>query len=134
MALTLSCSKSDDNSNPGNGNSTTIKNENIQGTWKVSYYYDRVKDETSNYNSYSFNFLADGTIAVSSGTQTFQGTWSLQMSDDDTNPGQRFVINLSGTEDLMKLTDDWVIVQYTSSEIWLKDDNTTQVEELRFKR
>jgi len=134
LFFTLGCSKSDDNTNPGNGNSTTIKNENIQGTWRVSYYFDKDKDETSNYNGYNFDFLPDGTVTVSSGTQTFQGTWSLKMSDDDSNPGQRFVITLSGTEDLFKLTDDWVIIQYSTSEIWLKDDNTTHLEELRFKR
>ena len=127
-AALISCNKSDDN-NPSPSDIQTYK-ETVPGKWKVSYYYENGKDETSNYSSYSFDFGSSGALTASSGSQTFQGSWSTTI--DDSLP--RLVITISGNDDLVELSDDWVIKSMSGSEISLEDDNTTKTEVLKFSK
>ena len=124
----ISCSKSDDD-NPSPSNTPTVQ-ENVPGQWKVSYYYDNDKDETSNYSGYTFTFSETGTITATNSSQTFQGSWSNII--DDGLP--RLVISISGNDDMVELSDDWVIKSISSSLISLEDDNTTKVEQLKFSK
>lgn len=127
-AVLISCNKSDDN-NPSPSGTTSV-NDNVPGQWKVSYYYDNDKNETSNYSSYTFTFSSDGTLTAMNSNQTFQGNWSNTI--DDSLP--RLVISISGNSDLQELSDDWVIISISSSLISLEDDNTTKLEQLKFSK
>ncbi len=125
----ISCSKSDDN-NPSPDNSSSSVKENVPGQWKVSYYYDNDKDETSDYAGYTFEFGASGTIEATFSGQTFTGSWSNTV--DDNLP--RLVINIAGNDRLVELSDDWVIKSVSSDLISLEDDNTTKTEVLKFSK
>lgn len=118
--LFLSCSKSDSDSN------TTLT-----GNWRVSYFFDSGKDETSDYTGYNFQFNTDATMTATRNAVTTHGTWSI-ISDDN---HKKFVIVLSTTDkDLLELNDDWLLLSQTSNEIKLQDDNPSSNEQLTFTK
>lgn len=101
------------------------------GPWTVSYFFDKDQDDTSDFDDYQFYFednsvikvvLPDGTI--------FNGTWNR--TTDDNLP--RLVIDISGSQILDELQDDWVLIKMEDNLIELEDDNTTEVEQLHFSR
>jgi len=136
LATTISfasCSKSnDDNVNPNN---PTGKVEQVSGDWTVTYFTDSGKDETSDFSGYSFVFATDGTLTANSNSGTFTGTWRIgDNSSDDDNSSNRLVINITGNKAMDHLQDDWVILKLSGTEIWLKDDNSSSMEEIHFVR
>jgi hypothetical protein len=133
VAISLaSCSKSNDN-NPSNNNNNN--NNQVSGSWVVTYYYDSGKDETSDYNGYTFNFNASDVLEAVNSTSTFNGTWHIgDNSSDDNSSSNKFVISITGNKRMDDLQDDWLIVKITDTEIWLQDDNPASAEELRFGR
>ncbi len=99
------------------------------GSWMVSLYMDDNKDETSDFFGYTFDFNSDGTLKVTlpSGV-TNNGAWSF---DDSSS---KYKITISGNDKLDKINDDWLIVSKSNDLIELKDDNTTKIELLNFKK
>ena len=125
------CSKSNDD----NPSSTTNKTGQVSGNWIVTYYFDSGKDETSDYNGYSFEFSADGKLTAINGASSFNGTWRIgDSSSDDDSSSNKLVIMITGNKYMDDLQDDWLIENITTNEIWLKDDNPASAEELRFGR
>lgn len=120
----------DDNSiTPNNPANPTVITQG-GGNWKVTYYFDKDKVETSDFASYTFKFNADGSFE-SSGSSSATGTWKV--TDDDGS--QRLVLSSgSGAKPLSDLDDDWILVSMSGSKIELKDDNTEHLEELRFEK
>jgi hypothetical protein len=119
LALAFSsCTSEDDTltSLSASGATTTV----TSGTWKITLYDDSGNNETSDYTSYSFKFEDDGTLKATSGGTTHLGTWSI--SDDDDSP-EDIDLNIffAAPEKLEELTDDWDILEYTSSQIRLRD-------------
>ena len=76
-SIFVSCRKDDSNS-PSSSSSTVTP-----GSWRVSYYYDKIKDETSDYVGYTFNFQSDGTLSINHSSGTTSGTWSIHNSNDN---------------------------------------------------
>jgi hypothetical protein len=85
------------------------------GSWKVSYFFDD-SNETANYTAYNFTFNANGSISVVSGSATFSGQW-LAYVDDNENT---FEIDFPAAQ-LEELSDDWEIIEYSATQIRLKD-------------
>ena len=123
-----SCTNSDDDqSMPNNPDPQVI----TQGDWKVTWYWDKDKDETNDFASYVFNFNGSGAFESTNAGSTVNGTW--QATTDDGS--QRLAISSgSVTKPLTDLDDDWIIVSMTSNKIELKDDNDEHLEELRFEK
>jgi hypothetical protein len=136
LAVTISlvsCSKSnDDNVNPNN---STSKVEQVSGSWTVTYYLDSGKDETSDYSGYQFAFGTDGVLSATSLSGSYTGTWWIgSKSSDDDNSSNRLNIMISGNKAMDHLQHDWVILKLSGTEIWLKDDNSSSMEEIHFVR
>ncbi|MBN2681614.1 MAG: hypothetical protein JXR58_03845 [Bacteroidales bacterium] len=89
------------------------------GSWKVSYYYDSDKDETSDFSAYSFSFNNDRSLVATMGSTVKNGTWSVYQSDGKT----KMDINLGTAEPLEELNDDWIVVESSSSLIKLEDQS-----------
>lgn len=117
------CSKSnDDNSSPSN--------PQLSGTkWIVTYFWDKDKEETSDFNGYSFEFKDNGVlIAYLPDGTTKTGQWTVSSSSN------KLIFNISGTYALDEINDEWIILEKTDTVMKLKDDNTTHLEELYFKK
>ncbi len=116
-------------------NADTINNPAdtvTSGSWRVSLFNDSGNDETADFSGYSFLFNSDGTITAAKSGLSANGAWSLNSSSN------KFIIDLGPKTDTNKplgeLTDDWVIISSTATELKLKDDNSASNEFLTFSR
>lgn len=118
------CTKSpDDNSGPDPQLSG--------GKWVVDYFFDKDKVEASNFSGYSFEFNTDGTfMAYTPGGTSIAGTWNTHFDDSV----DKLQIAITGASPLDDLNQDWVITGKTDTALKLKDDNTSHLEELHFKK
>lgn len=102
-------------------------NNTPQGTWKVSWYFDKDKDETHDFAAYTFEFLNDGTFVANMPDGSIRlGTW-IQTSS-------KLEISINGTKPLDNLNDDWLILEMNAVTIRLKDDNGIHLVELTFEK
>ena len=119
----LSCSSDDSNSN-GTNSISSITSAVASGTWKITYYFDTDKEETSNFSGYNFTFGSNGVLTATNGTLTQTGTWSVtdSNSDDDNSISDLdFNIAFTSPATFLELTDDWEIIERTSTVIKIKD-------------
>jgi hypothetical protein len=105
------CTKQDATPTPANPNQ-------VSGTWKITSLIDnKSRDRTSNYSSYSFDFLTTGVFNVKQGTAIVKsGTWSNTSSYWTA----AIVIAIPGVlaeDDLGQLNEDWRIIEKTDAVI-----------------
>jgi hypothetical protein len=92
------------------------------GTWRISYFWD-VQDKTSNYSSFNFMFLSDGSLMAHGTSSMFTGTWS--------QTGSKININFASAP-MNELNGEWLKTEFTGASIKLKDDNPSQDDQLYF--
>lgn len=117
------CTNSSDNNPSGDDISNVVTG---QSDWKVSYYWDKDKDETNNFAGYTFHFKSNGVLEATRNSATTTGTWQVD------NSSNKLIIQLGATSPLDDLNDDWIILEKTDKTIKLKDDNTDHTELLNF--
>lgn len=120
------CTNGNDDNSPA-GNLPDILTDG-SGQWRVSYYWDKDKDETNDFAGYTFNFNSDGTLEAVKNGSTTTGSWQHNSSSN------KLIINLGDVKPLGDATDDWLIIERTDNLIKLRDDNTEHLEELYFQR
>lgn len=99
--------------------------------WVVTYFWDKDKEESSNFGGYSFEFKDNGAfIAYTPGGSTVSGTWNTHFDDSK----DKLLIVLAGAKPLDDLNQDWVILEKTDTVMKLKDDNTSHLEEIHLKK
>jgi hypothetical protein len=87
------------------------------GTWRVSYYFDD-EDETDDFNGYVITFSSNNTIQVVKNSTSYTGNWSFY-EDDGVD-----VFDIQFNDPLLnELSDDWELLEFSSTLIQLKDDN-----------
>jgi hypothetical protein len=111
LVVLQSCTKQDATFTPSNSNQ-------VSGVWKITSLIDnKSRDRTSNYSSYTFDFLTSGAFQVKQGTTVFKsGTWSNTSSYWTA----AIVINITGVlaeDDLGELNEDWRIIEKTDTKI-----------------
>jgi len=114
---------SDDKS--GTTNQSKVISIASSGTWRITYYYNTDKEETSNYAGYNFTF-GSKALTASNGTNTYTGTWSVSdsNSNDDSMDDLHFNIafnNPPAPASFEDLSDDWDIIEITDTKIKLID-------------
>ncbi len=128
--LAISCTNSDDDVLLTNTDITQIIIQ--EDGWKVSWYWDKDKDETSDFSGYVFFFRNSGAFDAVRNGNTTSGTWQVASSSDGS---QRLVLTSgSATKPLKDVDDDWIILNMMDDKIELKDDNDEHLEELFFER
>lgn len=104
-----------DDSSSGSGNSTTLDSVLINGTWYVSYFFDDV-DQTANYSGYIFTFNANGTAVAIKNALSYNGEWSSFIDNGE----EKLKFDFDG-DALDDLEEDWEIIEYSDTQIRLKD-------------
>jgi len=133
--ITVACSKdeSDTQEITNNSNSaqqvTTLMTQT--GSWKITYFWDTDKDETSNFSGYVFSFNSDGSLVAVKGSTTVSGSWSVlddsnnSSSDDDGGSTDdddfNIFFSVPTTSDFDDLIDDWDIISVSATKIELTD-------------
>jgi hypothetical protein len=105
--------KTDDTSAAGSSNITNIVE---QDSWKVTLYNDSGSDKTSSYNGYVFTFKS-GTVSASKAGSTVTGTYAYKLDDSK----HKLVLNFASPASFSELSDDWHIVEQTTTKIRLED-------------
>jgi hypothetical protein len=105
LVVLQGCTKQDATTAPANPNQ-------VSGVWKITSLIDnKSRDRTSNYSSYTFDFLTTGVFQVKQGTTIFKsGTWSNTSSYWTA----AIVIAIPGVlaeDDLGQLNEDWRIIE-----------------------
>jgi len=98
------------------------------GSWRVSYYHESGNDNTSNFSGYTFTFNSNGSMTSSNLSGTTNGTWS---SDDSHN---EFHMSIGNSSPLSDISNGWLIISATNTEIDMKDDNSSHNEEVHFTK
>jgi hypothetical protein len=96
---------------------TDVDNALITGGWKITYYFDD-KDETSDFNGYTFTFESNGTAAAAKGGDTTAGTWSTENSSNGT---LKLNLDFGTTDPLDELEEDWKVIEMTGNKIRLEN-------------
>jgi len=122
LTTSSTCSNDDDSPNPSVNNSSDVFNIVNNGTWRITYYYDTDKEETTSFNGYNFTFGASNVLTTSNGTNNYTGTWSItdSNSNDDSISDLDFNIGFSSPAQFQELTDDWKIIEKSTTIIKLK--------------
>ncbi|MEX0998092.1 MAG: hypothetical protein WDZ45_13660 [Flavobacteriaceae bacterium] len=118
----------------GGGNPVVQELKDIltDGNWFVALYLeDGEDDETSNFNSFSFDFLQNGTVEVSNSQVTLQGTWQVTIDSDD---NLELVLNFSSNFPLDELDDDWLVIEFQNNQVKLADDDDSDADILIFEK
>jgi hypothetical protein len=91
------------------------------GTWRITYYYDTDKEETTTFTGFNFTFAT--ALTATKGSTTHTGTWSISdtNSNDDTMDDLHFNIAFTAPPDFEDLSDDWDILEVTDTRIKLID-------------
>jgi len=121
IVLSLNACKKDDHAG-----SSDITNVVQDGTWKVTKMTDDGTDKTSQFSDYSFTF-SGGVVTASKGGSTVTGTYGHQMDDDH----HEFVLSFPNpsVSSFSELSDDWQILEQSSTKIRLQDDDDSKNDE-----
>jgi hypothetical protein len=128
LLVAVSCDSNDDPADTqADVNPAELRSAAQNGQWRITYYFDSDKEETSDYAGYVFTFGADGTVTATNGTTEVTGTWSVtdsSSSDDDSfddSSDVDFNLFFASPPDFEELSDDWDILEYASGRIRLID-------------
>lgn len=129
VITTASSCKKDDNSSSSSNSNTAFISAITSGSWRITYFHESGDDHTSNFNGYTFTFSSSGTMTATDSSGTVSGTWRM----DDSNSNE-FHMSIGNTSPLTDLDKGWLIISQSSTEIVLKDDDSTHNEELHFSK
>jgi hypothetical protein len=100
----------------------------ISGTWKISYYYEDYEDKTSQLADFVFSFSDNGNLLAKKPGYTSNGTWSYDSEDEELH------IAIGAEKPLSDLTDSYLVISSSSTEIKLREYITSKDCFLTFTR
>ena len=123
LFFATACSSDDDSSTPSNTTVEEVVSTVASGTWRITNYVDSGTDETADFSGYNFTFGSNSVLTAANGTNTYEGTWSVTDDDDGPSNDIDFNILFSAPTAFVDLSDDWDVVERTSTKIRLVDDS-----------
>ncbi|GGD98796.1 hypothetical protein [Planktosalinus lacus] len=115
----------------GSSEAQELRDAMTDGNWFISLYLeDGDEDETSHFNSFTFDFMENGQIAVSNSSVTLEGTWFVSGSDSNL----KLVLNFIDVYPLDELDEDWSVVSFSNTLIDLIEENDDDGDILKFEK
>ncbi|HEY1871688.1 MAG TPA: hypothetical protein VGG71_11565, partial [Chitinophagaceae bacterium] len=93
----------------------TLKNPSA-GSYSVQLYVENGDTSTAEFKNYVFTFKANGVLIANVDIRTFTGKW------ESGNNGSQLKLDIKGTAALNDVNKNWDVVQITSAQISLKDN------------
>jgi hypothetical protein len=118
----VGCSDDDDNNN--NAVAEVVTNL-TSGTWRVGQYMENRIDKTISYDGYMFRFTRPNIVTATKNTDVFTGTWSVEPD----HHGAELDIEFNTPPALAVFSEDWDVVNYSSTMITLADLDATNPED-----
>ena len=126
----LSCDNDDDDGSNERFDSldvAALQSTATTGTWKITRFIDEGSDDTDDFEGFVFSFDTNGSLSADNGTNTFTGSWNVEMDDDDDSGELEFEIDLATSDDIFDdLDDDWYVLEYSDNRIRLAEDDDDQ--------
>lgn len=91
----------------------------ISGSWYVSYFLDDNENETAEFVGYNFTFLSNGYVSVIKNSTSINGTWNSYSDDGIEKVDMSFL-----GDTLDELDEDWKVIEYNSTSIRLKREDS----------
>lgn len=110
------CSTTDDNST--SSDPTPVINTMTQGTWRVTTFSEDDTDHTNDFSNYDFTFASSGVLTATNGSVQNTGVWSV--TAEDSSSSLDFNIGFSSPATFAEITEDWQILERTSSKLRLQ--------------
>ena len=99
----------------GNGNDD-LTDILLDGTWIVASYFEDANNQTGNYSGYELDFISDGTVVATNGSNTNNGTWSVFSN------GNEVMLNFGTDMPFQEFNDDdWDVISSSDTEVVLQD-------------
>lgn len=113
----------DDEDNPINNGPSRAQVEQVMqgGDWRVTNFSEAGTNHTDYFTNYDFTFGLSNVLTATNGTDTQVGIWSVDDDDDDDDVD--FNIIFAGAGNFSELTEDWDIVELTTTKIRLRNVN-----------
>lgn len=123
---TISCEKEDEKNNNINTqvNLEQLRNTIITSQWQISQFTKNGTDETANYSAYRLEFADEDIITISNDTSSNTGFWDLERNES----GVDFELNFDNQPELQEFDEDWNLVDYSSTLIELKKEDSVAVD------
>ena len=119
------------NTGGNSGDALLLSDTMIDGTWFVALYLDDGdEDETSNYDSFSFDFQSNGVVIASNTSVSLSGTWFVTGTDDNL----KVILNFFDVYPLDELDDDWLVIEFQNNQVKLADDDDSDADILIFEK
>ena len=87
------------------------------GVWRVTLYQEADNVQTDHFTGYNFTFGTDNSITANNVTNTYSGNWSFTTDDSGTSD---FNIFFASTDNFAELTEDWDVLESTSTKLRIK--------------
>ncbi|WP_299223334.1 hypothetical protein [uncultured Psychroserpens sp.] len=99
----------------GNGNDD-LEAILTDGLWIVASYTEDADDQTSDYAGYELDFIMDGTVTASNGSNTNNGTWSV------ISAGNQMTLNFGTDLPFEEFNDDdWDVISVSNNQVVIQD-------------
>jgi len=105
------------NNNPGGNTDLTLSEVILEGEWIVASYLENEMNMTDDFQGYTLNFEANGTVIASKDNQTIEGSWSEVMD----NGVRKFVMDFGEMIPFDEFNEDWEIISYNETRLELKN-------------
>lgn len=118
-------------------NELTVTNRMTSGTWKITRFVHENTTKTADYNGVSFDFDAISVNLINTGTLPVAGGWGVIDEGFEGAPELVFTMALTSVEPrFTNISDDWEIVESTSTLLKLQDENleTNTIDYLTFEK
>ncbi len=123
LVNTASMCSSDDDSSSSSTDVTPIVNTVTDGTWRITLFDEDGNNHTNDFTGYDFTFGDSNVLTATNGSSTVTGYWSVTNDDsNDDNPSGdiNFNIVFSSPDDFAELSEDWHILERTSTKLRLQ--------------
>jgi hypothetical protein len=126
MLALAACSKNDDTEKLTRD---ILFQMTVSAKWQVSLYTNGDDIKTDDYTNYKFNFLTSNTVKATNGTNTYNGTW-FSDNTDNTQSTLGLILNIQfeAPEAFAVLSRDWDVISADQSTIRLRYINGEKVE------
>lgn len=134
VLLFASCSETDDLPLVNEAN---VVSKMTSGNWKVTKFIYQNTTKTADYNGVLFDFDAIAVMLSNTGTVPVVGNWAVFNEGFDNDPDLVFTLALTSVEErFTNISDDWYIVESTSTKLKLEDENpnTGDIDYLVFEK
>ena len=127
IVLMAACADNEDgSSNDSQAKVVEIEKKTTDGQWRLIFFSQDGKEQTSQFNGYLFDFDEGNLITVTNGSENFPGNWAVSTTNrNDHTPDHQFGdigfnISFNTPADFESLTENWEVVSLTDTKLELR--------------